>query len=59
MLSFRRKNKLAKNVADTTFNKYSVIRNVIFKHKGPSGKTKQLNVNLTSNTFQRKYENFD
>ena len=31
----------------------------IFKQKGPSCKKKELHVNSTSNTFHRKYENFD
>ena len=38
-----------------------VVRNkkagIIFKQKGTSCKEKELHVNLTSNTFQRKYEN--
>ena len=40
-----------------------VVRNIragiIFKQKRSSCKKKELRVNLTSNTFQRKYENFD
>ena len=31
----------------------------MFKHKGPSFKKKELHVNSTSNTFQRKSKNFD
>ena len=31
----------------------------ICKQKGPSYKKNEVHVNWTSNTFQRKYENFD
>ena len=31
----------------------------IFKQKGPSRNKKELRVNKISNTFHRKYENFD
>ena len=31
----------------------------MFKHKGPSFKKKELHVNSTSNTFQRKSKHFD
>ena len=31
----------------------------IFRNNGPSYKKKELRMNSTSNTFQRKYENFD
>ena len=36
-----------------------MVTETICKQKGPGYKKKELHVNLTSNTFQRKYENFD
>ena len=44
-------------------NKCYAVHNIragtILKQKGPSCKKKELQMNLNSNTFQRKYEHFD
>ena len=42
--------------------KYAVHKTITgtnFKQKGPSCQKKELQVNSTANTFQRKYENVD